>query len=179
MLTQADFEYMEARARAKEPGWQQAVITLVADRDSFNPREWMDWPTDSGTVLLAELAKNAQGHAYDGFWDFAFGDFWSTANSIERSKLLTCLVESLHILSNERRASSDMSYEVRFQNQAVKTVTRYLGVFHDSEVATALDDLEKKLKGHMKDVVERGSAEDHYRRQDAALQAFKDAPPAA
>lgn len=178
MLTAEDLEDMEKRARANAPGWQQAVIDLVAERDGLDPRAWMDWKTANGTVLFAQLAQDAQGHAYDGFWRFALGDFWRSANASERKKLLTCVVESLHILISEKNSSGDQALKTRFEEQAVDTVIRYLGVFKDDKVEAAYAALNKKLKNRLGKIARAGKAEDFRRREHASLLALKDAPPA-
>jgi len=172
MLSESDLRDLEKCARAQKSGWQQAAIDALAAKHGLEPRAWMDWRTDNGSILFAELAKDAHGHAYDGFWAFALGDFWKTANEYERDKLLNCIVESLHILLNERNANPDQAHKMRFENQAVETVIRFLGVYADKDVKAALAALDLKLKGRLEEIVKKAAAADFRRREGAFLQAF-------
>ena len=152
-LSQDDFAKLANRERANDLEYIEATVNDIAVRRRRDERTWMDWEKPGGTVLLAELAQDLQGHAYDGFLNYAFLKFWPTANTQERDHLLESLVEALHVIVNERNASRDVAVKIRFEDRAIDTVCRYLEVFPDSKIEAAKGALAQKLKGRLKDIV--------------------------
>jgi hypothetical protein len=153
MLTSNDFDELANQTQGNERGHQQSTIDKIALNRGMDARKWMDWQKPGGTVLLAELAQNLPGHAYDGFVAYAMRNFWPSASTVERGHLLNCLVESLHIVVNEKNAAKDHSIKAAFEDRAVNTVCLYLDVFADAELDDAILQLNLALKGRLSEIV--------------------------